>query len=100
MTLPLDEIRVIDFGQVYAAPYCTLQLAAMVADVIKIEPPVVGEVLRRPDISPGGANYSFLMLNVNKRSVTLNLKEPRAGRKSRSSCSRMRTSWSRIFSMA
>lgn len=77
MTLPLDEIRVIDFGQVYAAPYCTMQLAAMGADVIKIEPPVVGEVLRRPDISPGGANYSFLMLNANKRSVTLNLKERR-----------------------
>ncbi|HYL57450.1 MAG TPA: CoA transferase [Candidatus Acidoferrales bacterium] len=77
MTLPLDGIRVIDLGQVYAAPYCTLQLAAMGADVIKIEPPIVGDVLRRPDIAPGGANYSFLMLNANKRSVTINLKDPR-----------------------
>jgi CoA:oxalate CoA-transferase len=77
MTLPLDGIRVIDLGQVYAAPYCTLQLAAMGADIIKIEPPVTGEVLRRPDISPGGVNYSFLMLNANKRSVTVNLKDPR-----------------------
>ncbi len=77
MTLPLDGIRVIDLGQVYAAPYCTLQLAAMGADIIKIEPPVTGEVLRRPGISPGGVNYSFLMLNANKRSVTVNLKDPR-----------------------
>ena len=77
MTLPLDNIRVIDLGQVYAAPYCTLQLAAMGADIIKIEPPGTGEVLRRPDLSPGGVNYSFLMLNANKRSVTINLKDRR-----------------------
>jgi formyl-CoA transferase len=77
MTLPLDGIRVIDLGQVYAAPYCTLQLAAMGADIIKIEPPGTGEVLRRPDLSPGGVNYSFLMLNANKRSVTINLKDRR-----------------------
>jgi CoA:oxalate CoA-transferase len=77
MSLPLDGIRVIDLGQVYAAPYCTLQLAAMGADIIKIEPPITGEVLRRPEIPPGGAGYSFLMLNANKRSVTINLKRPR-----------------------
>jgi CoA:oxalate CoA-transferase len=77
MSLPLDGIRVIDLGQVYAAPYCTLQLAAMGADIIKIEPPVIGEVLRRPELPPGGAGYSFLMLNANKRSVTINLKRPR-----------------------
>ncbi len=75
-TLPLDNIRVIDLGQVYAAPYCTLQLAAMGADIIKIEPPGIGEVLRRPDL-PDGVNYSFLMLNANKRSVTINLKDRR-----------------------
>src|SRR5271168_2034610 len=77
MSLPLDGIRVIDLGQVYAAPYCTLQLAAMGADIIKIEPPVTGEVLRRPELPPGGAGYSFLMLNANKRSVTINLKTRR-----------------------
>jgi CoA:oxalate CoA-transferase len=78
MTLPLEGIRVIDLGQIYAAPYCTLQLAAMGADIIKIEPPGSGELLRRPEVSPGGVNYSFLMLNWNKKSVTLNLKHPRA----------------------
>jgi formyl-CoA transferase len=78
MSLPLDGIRVIDFGQIYAAPYCTMQLAYLGADVIKIEPPRTGDVLRRPDLPPGGAGYSFLMLNAQKRSVTLNLKLKRA----------------------
>ncbi len=77
MSLPLEGIRIIDFGQIYAVPYCTLQLAAMGAEIIKIEPPRTGEMLRRPDL-PGGVNYSFLMLNPNKKSVTLNLKHPSA----------------------
>lgn len=77
MSLPLEGIRVLDFGQIYAVPYCTLQLAAMGAEIIKIEPPKTGEMLRRPDL-PGGVNYSFLMLNANKKSVTLNLKHPSA----------------------
>ncbi|MGH7915880.1 MAG: CaiB/BaiF CoA transferase family protein [Candidatus Binataceae bacterium] len=76
MSLPLDGIRIIDLGQIFAAPYCTLQLAFLGADIIKIEPPG-GEALRRPTASPGGVNYSFLMLNANKRSVTLNLKHSR-----------------------
>ncbi len=77
MSLPLNGIRVIDLGQIFAVPYCTLQLAYLGAEVIKIEPPGAGEHLRRPDSSPGGVNYSFLMLNPNKKSVTLNLKEAR-----------------------
>ena len=77
MSQPLDGIRVIDLGQIFAVPYCTLQLAYLGAEVIKIEPPGAGEHLRRPNSSPGGVNYSFLMLNPNKKSVTLNLKEDR-----------------------
>jgi CoA:oxalate CoA-transferase len=77
MGLPLEGIRVVDLGQIFAAPYCTLQLAQMGAEIIKIEPPGVGESLRRAESSPGGVGYSFLMLNANKRSVTLNLKHPR-----------------------
>ena len=73
MALPLEGIRVIDLGQIFAAPYCTLQLAQMGAEIIKIEPPGMGESLRRAESSPGGVGYSFLMLNANKRSVTLNL---------------------------
>ena len=74
---PLEGIRVIDLGQIYAAPYCTMQLAAMGAEVIKVEPPGLGEGLRFAAAEPGKTNYSFLMLNANKRSITLNLKDPR-----------------------
>jgi CoA:oxalate CoA-transferase len=77
MGLPLEGIRVIDLGQIFAAPYCTLQLARMGAEIVKIEPPGTGERLRRAESSPGGVDYSFLMLNADKRSVTLNLKHTR-----------------------
>jgi formyl-CoA transferase len=73
---PLEGIRVVDLGQVYAGPYCTSQLAFLGADVIKVEPPDRGEYLRMP--GGGGVSYAFLMLNANKRSVTLNLKHPTA----------------------
>jgi len=73
---PLDDLRVLELGQVYNGPYCGLLLAAQGADVIKVEPPG-GEILRRHEISPPGGSYSFLMLNADKRGVTLNLKSAR-----------------------
>jgi CoA:oxalate CoA-transferase len=74
-TAPLADIRVLELGQIYNAPYCGLLLAAQGADVIKVEPPG-GEIVRRHAISAGGASYSFLMLNADKRGVTLDLKHP------------------------
>ncbi len=77
MSLPLEGIRVVDLGQIYAAPYCTLQMAYLGAEIIKVEPPGTGEFLRLPEFSPGGVSYAFLMLNANKKSITLNLKDAR-----------------------
>jgi CoA:oxalate CoA-transferase len=77
MNKPLEGIRVIDLGQIFAAPYCTLQLSYLGAEIFKIEQPHKGERLRRPDATPGSITYSFAMLNVNKKSVTLNLKDAR-----------------------
>ena len=73
---PLTGIVVLDLGQIYQGPYCTLLLAKAGADVIKIEPPG-GEPLRRR--APAGKTGTFAMalLNANKRAITLNLKTMR-----------------------
>src|SRR5271163_2702579 len=77
MSLPLDGIRVLELAQIYAGPYCALQLAHFGAEVIKIEPPGEGEFLRMRPPNPGGVNSGWLLLNPGKKSVTLNLKEAR-----------------------
>ena len=77
MSLPLNGYRVIELAQIYAGPYCGLQLAHFGAEVIKIEPPGTGELLRSRPPSKHGTNYGFLMLNTGKKSVSLNLKDPR-----------------------
>jgi CoA:oxalate CoA-transferase len=77
MGLPLEGVRVIELAQIYAGPYCGLQLAHFGAEVIKIEPPGEGEFLRMRPPATRGANTNFLMLNPGKRSIALNLKEPR-----------------------
>ena len=70
---PLAGFTILDLTQFYQGPYATLMLAKAGANVIKIEPPG-GESLRamRP---PGHENpLPVVMLNANKRSITLNLK--------------------------
>lgn len=74
MTQPLSGIRVIEFCNVAAGPYCGMLLADMGADVIKVEHPSGGDTLRSwPPISDGYSE-NFASLNRNKRSVTLDLK--------------------------
>ena len=72
---PLGDIRVVDLTRVYSGPYCTFLLAMAGADVIKVEPPT-GDSLRNRR-GPGGAALPFAMLNANKRTVTLDLKDER-----------------------
>ncbi|MGH6798831.1 MAG: CaiB/BaiF CoA transferase family protein, partial [Roseiarcus sp.] len=74
---PLAGIIVLDFGQVFQGPYATMLMAKAGADVIKIEPPGIGEPLRRRSVAPNGASLSLAMMNANKRAITLNLKAPR-----------------------
>ncbi|MCI0869929.1 MAG: CoA transferase [Chloroflexi bacterium] len=73
--LPLDGITVVDFSQILAGPFCTMMLADMGADVIKVEKPNGGDDTRRygpPFIN--GESAAFLTLNRNKRSMILDMK--------------------------
>lgn len=82
----LAGVRVLDLTRIYAGPYCSMLLADMGAEVIKIEPPE-GELIRdNPPLVKEGeggphdrsrSGY-FLGLNRNKYGITLNLKHPRA----------------------
>jgi crotonobetainyl-CoA:carnitine CoA-transferase CaiB-like acyl-CoA transferase len=74
----LDDIRVIDFTHALNGPFCTMLLGHMGAEIIKIEPPA-GDGFRRSWM-PADAKvdaYEFLWINVNKKSVVLNLKTAR-----------------------
>ena len=75
-TLPLEGVRVIELCNVAAGPFCAMLLADMGADLIKVENPKGGDTLRSwPPISDGYSE-NFASLNRNKRSVTLDLKNP------------------------
>jgi len=78
MSGPLTGLKVMDFTRALAGPHCTLLLADMGAEVIKIERVEGGDEVRRmgpPFINDESA--AFMASNRNKKSVTVNLKDPR-----------------------
>jgi crotonobetainyl-CoA:carnitine CoA-transferase CaiB-like acyl-CoA transferase len=79
---PFAGIRILDFTRYVAGPFGTYQLALLGADVIKIEPKA-GEDMRHSQLSrewaAKGLGPSFLGINANKRSLTLDLTKPKAG---------------------
>src|SRR5215216_2599726 len=74
----LDGVRILDFTHVQSGPTCTQLLAWFGADVIKIERPGVGDITRGQlrDV-PNVDSLYFTMLNHNKRSITVDSKNPR-----------------------
>lgn len=73
VTMALDDIVVLDLGQIYNGPYCSLLLAHMGARVIKIEPPE-GESMRQR--LPGEEIPAFLLMNSHREGLALDLKDP------------------------
>jgi crotonobetainyl-CoA:carnitine CoA-transferase CaiB-like acyl-CoA transferase len=72
---PLDDLFVVDLSRILSGPVCTMLLADMGAEVIKVEPPPAGDDSRQwgpPFI--GGISTYFLSINRNKKSLGLNLK--------------------------
>ncbi len=76
MTLPLTGIRVLDLTRLLPGGYATLLLADLGADVIKIEEPGKGDYIRWTPPMVGELSAGHIALNRNKRSVTLDLKNP------------------------
>lgn len=77
--MPLSGIRVLDLTRLLPGAFCTMLLADMGADVIKVEEPVGGDYMRWTPPLVDGQSALFSALNRNKRSLTLNLKSE-AGR--------------------
>jgi crotonobetainyl-CoA:carnitine CoA-transferase CaiB-like acyl-CoA transferase len=77
-TAPLSGVRVADFSVHAAGPFAGMILASLGADVIKVESAARLDITRRPHAMYGKPPSSFEQVNACKRSVTLNLKEPRA----------------------
>jgi formyl-CoA transferase len=73
----LEGVRIVDLSHVQAGPTCTQLLAWFGADVIKVEKPGSGDITRGQlrDV-PGADSLYFTMLNHNKRSITLDAKNP------------------------
>lgn len=74
--LPLSGVRIIDLTHMLAGPYCTWLLGALGADVIKVEMPGRGDFTRALAPFLGDVSIYFASVNRNKRSLTLNLKDP------------------------
>ena len=81
MTKPFAGVRILDFTRYVAGPFGTYQLALLGADVIKIEPKA-GDDMRHSQLSKEwaakGLGPSFMGINSNKRSLTLDLQKPQA----------------------
>ena len=73
---PLSGIKVLDLGRALAGPFCSLMLADMGAEVVKIEPPGLGDDSREWPPLQGGESCYFVSFNRNKRSIVIDLASP------------------------
>ncbi|MEU8820083.1 CoA transferase [Actinoplanes sp. NPDC048796] len=77
MTLPLDDLRVVEFGQLLAGPFCGQLLGDFGAEVIKVEDPAKGDPMREwGREKPHGKSLWWPVVARNKKSVTCDLRRP------------------------
>ena len=77
MALPLEGVKVLDLTNVMAGPYCSMVLGDMGAEVIKLESVDGGDTSRRFDPQVNGESYCFAVLNRNKKSLAVDMKDAR-----------------------
>ena len=77
MPAPLDGLRVLDIGTLFPSGLCSAMLGDLGADVIKLEPPG-GDSLRSMGAKLDGRSLTWAVVGRNKRSITLDLNQPRA----------------------
>lgn len=75
-SLPLAGVRVLDLTRLLPGPVCTMHLADLGADVVKVEDTGAGDYARTLGAKPGRTSAFFRMVNRNKRSAALDLKNP------------------------
>ena len=75
---PISKLKVVEMGQLIAGPFAAKTLADFGADVIKIEPPKVGDALRKWRLLKDGTSIWWQVQSRNKRSLSLDLKEAEA----------------------
>jgi crotonobetainyl-CoA:carnitine CoA-transferase CaiB-like acyl-CoA transferase len=75
VTAKLDGVRVLDLSRVLSGPYCSMFLADLGAEVIKVEPPGGDETRTWPPFYPNGESGYFLALNRNKKGMVLDIKQ-------------------------
>ncbi|MBN9265634.1 MAG: CoA transferase [Alphaproteobacteria bacterium 64-6] len=76
MPLPLQGLRVLDLSRALAGPYCTMILADLGADVVKVEPSPKGEMIRSWGPFADGISVYYLSVHRNKRSLVLDFRKP------------------------
>jgi formyl-CoA transferase len=76
MKLPLEGIKVLDLSRALAGPFCTMILADLGAEVIKVEPSPKGEMIRQWGPFKEGISVYYLSIHRNKKSLVVNFRDP------------------------